>query len=140
MRNEPPVFGNDRDRDRPIRIGYVSGDFKNCSVGRFIRPILANHDRRRFEVFAYAFASKRLTRLSDVGWPWIWLGDGRRLLYSNRGKLFVLDSVSKSSREILSVAPDDFDGVALSPDNRTIYFTRATQQGNIWLMTRDVVR
>ena len=94
----------------------------------------------RFEVFAYAFASKRLTRLSDVGWPWIWLGDGRRLLYSNRGKLFVLDSVSKSSREILSVAPDDFDGVALSPDNRTIYFTRATQQGNIWLMTRDVVR
>jgi Tol biopolymer transport system component len=89
----------------------------------------------RFEVFAYAFASKRFTRLSDVGWPWTWLGDGRRLLYSNRGKLFVLDSVSKRSREILSVAPDDFDGVALSPDNRTIYFTRTTQQGNIWLMT-----
>jgi hypothetical protein len=25
--------------------------------------------------------------------------------------------------------------VALSPDNRIIYFTRATQQGDIWLMT-----
>ncbi len=88
----------------------------------------------RFEVFTYAFAAKRFTRLAD-GWPWTWLGDGRRLLYSNRGKLFVLDSVSKGFREILSVAPDDFDGVALSPDRRTLYFSRTTQQGNIWLMT-----
>jgi len=29
----------------------------------------------------------------------------------------------------------DFDSVALSPDSRTIYFTRAIQQGDIWLMT-----
>jgi len=53
----------------------------------------------------------------------------------------VLDGVSKKSRELLSVAPDDFDtqsggsSVALSPDNRAIYFTRASKQGDIWLMT-----
>jgi hypothetical protein len=47
----------------------------------------------------------------------------------------VLDSLSKSSRELLSVAPDDFDSVAVTRDNRAIYFTRAVQQGNIWLMT-----
>jgi dipeptidyl aminopeptidase/acylaminoacyl peptidase len=86
-------------------------------------------------IFTYAFASKRFTRLSDVGEPWSWLNDGHRLLYTHHGKLFVLDSVSKSARELLSVAPDDFDSVALSPDNRTIYFTRATKQGDIWLMT-----
>jgi Tol biopolymer transport system component len=86
-------------------------------------------------IVAYAFASKRFTRLSDVGSPWSWLNDGRRLLYTYHRKLFVLDSVSKKSRELLSVAPDDFDSVALSPDNRTIYYTRATQQGDIWLMT-----
>jgi hypothetical protein len=88
----------------------------------------------RFEVFGYALAARQFTRLAD-GWPWAWLHDSRRILISDRGKLFVLDSVSKSTREILSIAPDDFDGVALSPDNRTIYFSRATQQGNIWLMT-----
>ena len=86
-------------------------------------------------IFAYALASKRFTRLTDVGTPWTWLNDGRRLLYTDRGRLLVLDSVSKGSRELLSVAPDDFDSVALSPDRRTIYFTRATQQGDIWLMT-----
>jgi len=92
-------------------------------------------------IFAYTFASKRFTRLSDVGTPWTWLNDGRRLLYTAHRKLFVLDSASKVSRELLSVAPDDFDtktggsSVALSRDNRTIYFTRATQQGDIWVMT-----
>ena len=70
-----------------------------------------------------------------MGYPWCWLNDSRRLLYTYHRKLFVLDSVSKKSRELLSVAPDDFNSVALSPDNRTLYFTRATQQGDIWLMT-----
>ena len=53
LRREPRSFTNDRAPDRRIRIGYVSGDFKDCSVGRFIRPVLAGHDRQRFEVFAY---------------------------------------------------------------------------------------
>jgi Tol biopolymer transport system component len=86
-------------------------------------------------IFAYALASKRFTRLTDVGTPWTWLNDGRRLLYTDGGRLLVLDSVSKTSRELLSAAPDDFDSVALSRDNRTIYFTRATKQGDIWVMT-----
>ena len=85
-------------------------------------------------LFAYSLASGRFTRLSDVGSAWTWLNDGRRLLFTYRGGLFVLDTVSKKSRELLSVAPDDFDSVALSADSRTIYFTRAVQQGDIWLM------
>ncbi len=86
-------------------------------------------------IFTYTFASRQYQRLSDVGISWTWLNDSRRLLYTLHGTLFVLDSVSKESRELLSVAPDDFDSVAISRDNRTVYFTRAVQQGNIWLMT-----
>jgi eukaryotic-like serine/threonine-protein kinase len=88
------------------------------------------------QVLAYTFSTKRFTRLSDVGTSWAWLNDSRRLLYTHHGELFLLDSVSKSSQALLSVAPDDFDGVALSSDNRTIYYSRATRQGDIWLMTR----
>lgn len=39
---------------RRIRIGYVSADFYEHPVGFFIQPLWANHDRQRFEVFAYA--------------------------------------------------------------------------------------
>ncbi|GFO53241.1 hypothetical protein GMSM_02480 [Geomonas sp. Red276] len=37
-----------------IRIGYLSADFRDHSVARFIEPVLAHHDRSRFEIFCYA--------------------------------------------------------------------------------------
>ncbi|MEK6771729.1 MAG: tetratricopeptide repeat protein [Pseudomonadota bacterium] len=38
----------------PLRIGYLSADFRGHSVGFFIQHVLASHDRRRFEVHCYA--------------------------------------------------------------------------------------
>ena len=58
---------------RRVRIGYVSPDFRQHSVSYFFEPILANHDRSRFEIFCYAelpradAVSQRLRELSD-GW------------------------------------------------------------------------
>ena len=45
-----PVAGS----GRRIRIGYLSPDFRDHAVARFIEPILSHHDRSRFEVFCYA--------------------------------------------------------------------------------------
>jgi predicted O-linked N-acetylglucosamine transferase (SPINDLY family) len=39
--------------ERRLRIGYVSADLRLHVVGRFIRPVLENHDRSQVEVFAY---------------------------------------------------------------------------------------
>jgi protein O-GlcNAc transferase len=38
---------------RRIRLGYVSGDFRNHSVAFFVEPLLRHHDRIKFEVFCY---------------------------------------------------------------------------------------
>lgn len=48
----PP--GNDRNPDRPLRIGYVSGDLRRHPVGYFLDGVLACHDGEAFEVFCYA--------------------------------------------------------------------------------------
>lgn len=50
----PAAYTNVRDPSRRLRIGYLSPDFKSHAVTTFFRPILANHDRREFQVFAYS--------------------------------------------------------------------------------------
>jgi predicted O-linked N-acetylglucosamine transferase (SPINDLY family) len=45
---------NDRDPDRVVRVGYVSPDFREHPVARFILPLFREHDRKQVEVFAYS--------------------------------------------------------------------------------------
>lgn len=47
-------FANTPDPDRKLKIGYVSPDFRQHVVITFIEEMLKNHDRDRFELFAYA--------------------------------------------------------------------------------------
>ena len=42
------------DPDRPLKVGYISSDFTTHPVGRFMLPLFVEHDRKRFEVFAYS--------------------------------------------------------------------------------------
>ncbi|MGV7033171.1 tetratricopeptide repeat protein [Methylobacterium symbioticum] len=52
LRNRP--FVNDRDPDRRLRIGIVSGDFYEHAVNYFFEPALRNFDRTQLELFAYS--------------------------------------------------------------------------------------
>ena len=38
---------------RRLRVGYVSGDFRQHAVSYFIEQLFAHHDRARIEIFAY---------------------------------------------------------------------------------------
>jgi predicted O-linked N-acetylglucosamine transferase (SPINDLY family) len=45
---------NDRSPQRRLRIGYVSSDFRQHSVGYFVETVITHHDRAHFEVTCYA--------------------------------------------------------------------------------------
>jgi len=45
---------NSAEPERRLRIGYASPDFREHPVARFMLPLLREHDRRQFEVFAYS--------------------------------------------------------------------------------------
>jgi predicted O-linked N-acetylglucosamine transferase (SPINDLY family) len=45
---------NARDPERRLRVAYVSSDFRNHPASCFTVPLLAQHDRGSFEIYAYA--------------------------------------------------------------------------------------
>lgn len=49
-----PVHKNVREPKKRLKVGYVSGDFRDHAVAYFIEPILANHDKSQVEVFCYS--------------------------------------------------------------------------------------
>jgi predicted O-linked N-acetylglucosamine transferase (SPINDLY family) len=53
LRDHWKAHGNSKDTNRRLKVGYVSSDFRDHSVARFIEPILANHDRAKIEVYCY---------------------------------------------------------------------------------------
>ncbi|HYD60232.1 MAG TPA: glycosyltransferase [Noviherbaspirillum sp.] len=44
----PPLDG------RPLRVGYVSADFCQHTVGLFVKDVIASHNRSRMQVFTYS--------------------------------------------------------------------------------------
>ncbi len=89
-------------------------------------------------LFAYALASRALTRLA-AGVEWArWLRDGRRLVATYGNRLFLLDGVTGTTRDLLPPGrfpPHSILTAAISRDDRHIAFIEQTLDGDIWAMT-----
>jgi serine/threonine protein kinase/WD40 repeat protein len=65
-----------------------------------------------------------------------WLPDGRRLVAQDRGRMTLVDTIAKTSRQLYA-EPDRgraIVSIALAPDARRVYFTSAVSEADIWLM------
>ena len=65
---------NTRDPERPLRVGYVSSDFRRHSVAFFLEPVLERHHRSQVELFCYSDVprpddyTERFRKLAGAGW------------------------------------------------------------------------
>ena len=57
LQSEWQNFSNNRRKDRRLKVGYVSPQFRQHSVRHFLEPLLACHHKDQVEVFAYADVS-----------------------------------------------------------------------------------
>ena len=75
-----PVLERDRDPDRCLRVGFVSGDFRQHSVAFFLLPVFAHIDRQKFEIHCYSTGSakdewtREFIRSSDFWIDVKWMG------------------------------------------------------------------
>ncbi len=49
-----PPHANSPEPERPLRIGYVSADFRRHALAYFVEPFLAHHDRRAVRSYCYS--------------------------------------------------------------------------------------
>jgi len=83
-------------------------------------------------ILVYDPRTKRFTKLTDSGNYPAWI-DARRLLFSHRTELAVVDV---ESRRVQAVGtPQGFEEeFALSRDGRTVYYTENQREGDVWLV------
>ncbi len=97
--------------------------------------MLAGFLNRDDGVAVYSLESRAFRRLTEHGADPVWLSDSRRLLFLNGGKIFLLDSQSGKTRELVSVMPEEIArrGFAVSPDDHRIYFSVSTTEADVWM-------
>ncbi|MBI1786315.1 MAG: PD40 domain-containing protein [Acidobacteria bacterium] len=103
--------------------------------GRNLAGNLRKGDGLRSGLAVYSLESGKLERLSQLGYDPVWLADSRRLLFQEQGRLSLMDSQSRKTREILSVAPHALGGVTRSRDDRLLYFSVVATEADVWMAT-----
>jgi Tol biopolymer transport system component len=88
----------------------------------------------------YSLGSDGYETLTSFGNYPVWLKDGRRLVFCYKEKLYLLDTATRKTHEImyapLSARTGEMLGVAsLSPDNTTLFFTQGTVEADVWMLT-----
>jgi Tol biopolymer transport system component len=105
--------------------------------GRWLAGNLHQPDGQQVPgIVLYSLAGRRYVRLTDRGDSATWLSDRRHLLYWDRNDLLLLDTLGRAARQVLTTSPGSgYNDLCLSPDDRTLYLARNTEQGDIWLLT-----
>lgn len=107
-----------RDTGRPVRIGYLSPDFREHSVSYFMEAVLRGHDRGRFEVLCYSDVraadgvTRALAGVVGEGWREVG-GEGDWALmerFRRDGVEILVDLAGHTGRNRLRVFDRTLDG------------------------------
>jgi Tol biopolymer transport system component/serine/threonine protein kinase len=104
--------------------------------GRWLAGALHQPDGTRSPgIVLYSLTDKRYVRSTAHGAFPYWMHDNRRLLYRERGGIFLLDTQSGRSRPVIAPVPGStYVDLKLSPDEHVLYLAQAAAEGDIWLL------
>jgi Tol biopolymer transport system component len=87
-------------------------------------------------IVLYSLDGRRYERINDRGAAPLWLRDSRRLLYLDGGRVFLLDAQTRQAKEVDAPPPGStYTRAGVSPDGRSLYLIRSTDEGDVWLLT-----
>jgi Tol biopolymer transport system component len=86
----------------------------------------------------FSFRSGAYERLTRRGLNPVWLREGKKLLYMDRGAVLSFDLQTRETRSVLS--PEStflFTAVSLSSDQHHLYTVRKVEEGDVWLLATE---
>ncbi|HUF07780.1 MAG TPA: protein kinase [Rhodothermales bacterium] len=86
-------------------------------------------------VALYSFDTGKCDVVTNFGSFAVWLSDSRRLVFVHGNELWIVDRPTRKTRK-LHALPSTINrsSLAVSRDNRAIYFTTGSVEADIWLM------
>jgi Tol biopolymer transport system component len=85
-------------------------------------------------IVVYDFETGDFEWVTDFGYNPVWLKDNRRLIFNHQHKIFLLNTETKKSHELLPPSPHRVSGYGLSPDNRMLYYGLTMKEADVWLL------
>ena len=109
--------------------------------GSRLAGIMSGTSGRPAGVGMYDFGTRATTLLSpDQSFHVEWLADSRRIVYfaKDGSELVVLDTVTRlrTPVPVRLPGPASEESIAISPDNRTIYYGAMRSEADIWIVER----
>ena len=119
----------------PSESGEIFSAWNWSPDGKRIAGFIQRKDGTYSGLALYDVASGAFEKITDYGADPVWLSDNRRLLFLHNGKIHLVDSTSRQSRQIFSIAPQEVArrGFDISKDDRHIYFSVIKTEANVWL-------
>ncbi|HEY2383407.1 MAG TPA: protein kinase [Terriglobia bacterium] len=85
----------------------------------------------------YSLQTGMFQTLAGLGSFPVWLKDNRRLLFTDRSKIYSVDRQSLKISEVLDVKPNLIASLGQLPDdNKIVVFSEEQREADIWLLTR----
>jgi eukaryotic-like serine/threonine-protein kinase len=127
---QPVTMLNDRDN--------IFVAFGWSPDGKKLAGIRTNpHTKKVNGIYVYHLNTEAFVKVTDFGNVPQWMSDSRRLIFCDKNKLYLVDSLLKKPRELFSAAPHEVNRFKISKDDRTIYYSISTREGDIWLATLE---
>jgi Tol biopolymer transport system component len=82
-------------------------------------------------VWVYSLETRTYRRLADGSDP-AWLADGRRLVYDNRGRLRVVDTITGNTKEVLAIPGETLAWPVPIAGDSQLLFKRTSFSSDIW--------
>ena len=131
---EPEPEALERPRDEDLVFQATSW----CPDGTCVAGNLRTSSGRQRGIAVYTLETGEIEAVAEAGHHPLWLNDGRRLVYDDRGQLWLHDVETAERRSLLERPAAMFmQSLTIARDNRAIYFLPNVIESDIWVFTPD---